>query len=321
MFFIWQGFCHLVIGKKRQIDLKNFRFVIKTALAFYTQKTDRTYCPVCCSYSLSLPICISTKSSTLSASTSLDLMPSKARWRTHDWSHGLPTVRQAFLILRPGYTFHSVVFPASSVRCIAFRPCLTQTLCQTSLRWQSYCGAGFKSGLSPRLPRFPEVPLLCHLVSSVSGVLVYMWPVLPVAGLIVTSEESVWRFVCYRETDDTASYARVYQTRAGFPTPTHAYNYFKTDGQLKLDAVFPPVDNFYPFVLEHLYSEFIYVLLSIDITVMPGSTLRAYPLPDTQILNICILIPAAAAGLWWWIPSADFSEIFTSTLHFILYHR
>ena len=34
------------------------------------------------------------------------------------------------IILRPGYTFHSVVFPASSVRCIAFRPCLTQTLCQ-----------------------------------------------------------------------------------------------------------------------------------------------------------------------------------------------
>ena len=107
MFFIWQGFCHLVIGKKRQIDLKNFRFVIKTALAFYTKKTDRTYCPVCCSYSLSLPICISTKSSTLSASASLDLMPSKARskegwskWRTHDWSHGLPTVRQAFLIQR-----------------------------------------------------------------------------------------------------------------------------------------------------------------------------------------------------------------------------
>ena len=133
------------------------------------------------------------------------------------------------------------------------------------LRWQSYCGAGFLSGLSPRLPRFPEVPLLCHLVSSVSGVLVYMWPVLTVAGLIVISEESVWRFVCYRETDDTASYARVYQTRAGFPTPTHAYNYFKTDGQLKLAAVFPPVDNFYPFVLEHLYSEFIYVLLSIDI--------------------------------------------------------
>ena len=89
----------------------------------------------------------------------------------------------------------------------------------------------------------------------------------------------------------------MYQTRTGFPTPTHAYNYFKTDGQLKLDAVFPPVDNFYPFVLEHLYSEFIYVLLSIDIAVMPGPALRAYPLPDTQILNICIFIPAAAAGL------------------------
>ena len=52
------------------------------------------------------------------------------QWRTHGWSHGLPTVRQAFLVLRPGYTFHSIFFPASSVRCIAFRPCLTQTLCQ-----------------------------------------------------------------------------------------------------------------------------------------------------------------------------------------------
>ena len=51
-------------------------------------------------------------------------------WRTHDWSHGLPIVRQAFSVLRPGCTFHSIFFPASSVRCIAFRPCLTQTLCQ-----------------------------------------------------------------------------------------------------------------------------------------------------------------------------------------------
>ena len=183
------------------------------------------------------------------------------------------------IILRPGYTFSSIFFPASSVRCIAFRPCLTQTLCQTSLRWQSYCGAGFKSGLSPRLPRFPEVPLLCHLVSSVSGVLVCMWPVLPVAGLIVISEESVCRFVCYRETD-----------------------------------------NLYPFVLEHLRSNLIYILLCVDITVVPGSTLRAFPFSHTQILNICIFIPAASAGLWWWIPSADFSKILTSTLHLILYH-
>lgn len=37
---------------------------------------------------------------------------------------------------------------------------------------------------------------------------------------------------------DTASYARVYQTRAWFHTPTHASNYLQTDGQLKLDAVF-----------------------------------------------------------------------------------
>mgnify|MGYP005838719881 CR=1 FL=1 len=50
---------------------------------------------------------------------------------------------------------------------------------------------------------------------------------------------------------DTASYARVYQTRAGFHTPifilvtsrqrrviTHAYNYLQTDEQLKLAAVF-----------------------------------------------------------------------------------
>ena len=55
---------------------------------------------------------------------------------------------------------------------------------------------------------------------------------------------------------DTASCARVYQhdvrakqtkvcdaERAGFHTPTHAPNYLETDGQLKLAAVFPPVDN------------------------------------------------------------------------------
>ena len=202
------------------------------------------------------------------------------RWRTHDWSHGLPTVRQAFSVLRPGYTFHSVFFPASSVRCIAFRPCLTQTLCQTSLRWQSYCGAGFLSGLSPRLPRFPEVPILCYLVISVSGVLVYMWPVLPVAWLTVISEESVCRFACYRETD-----------------------------------------NLYPFVLEHLRPNLIYILLCVDIAVVPGPTLRAFPFSHAQILNICIFIPAASAGLWRWVPSVDFPEIFTSTLHLILHHR
>ena len=203
----------------------------------------------------------------------------EALWRTHDWSHGLPTVCQAFLVLRPGYTFHSIFFPASSVRCIAFRPCLTQTLCQTSLRWQSCCGAGFLSGLSPRLPRFPEVPLLRYLVISISGVLVYMWPVLPVVWLTVISEESVCRFICCRG-----------------------------------------ANNLYPFVLEHLRPNLIYILLSIDISVMPGSTLRAFPFPDAQILNICIFIPAASACLWWWIPSADFSEIFTSTFHFILHH-
>ena len=148
-----------------------------------------------------------------------------------------------------------------------------------SLRWQSYCGAGFLSGLSPRLPRFPEVPLLRYLVIPVSGVFVYMWPVLPVAGLTVISEESVCRFVCYRETG-----------------------------------------NLYPFVLEHLCPNLIYILLSIDIAVMPGSALRAYPFPDTQILNICVFIPAAATCLWWWIPSADFPKILTGTLHFILYH-
>ena len=50
----------------------------------------------------------------------------------------------------------------------------------------------------------------------------------------------------YRKTEeknDTASGARVYQTRAGFQTPTHASNYLKTDGQLKLAAVSPPVDE------------------------------------------------------------------------------
>ena len=162
---------------------------------------------------------------------------SAAQWRTHDWSHGLPIVRQAFVVFRPGYAIHSVFFPASSVRRIAFRPCLTQTLCQR------------------------------------------VWLVLPVTVLTVISEESVCRFVCYSETG-----------------------------------------NLYPFVLKHLCPNLIYILLSIDIAVMPGSALRAYPFPDTQILNICVFIPAAAADLWWWIPSADFSEIFTGTLHFILYH-
>ena len=55
---------------------------------------------------------------------------------------------------------------------------------------------------------------------------------------------------------DTASYARVYQTRAGFHTPifilvtsrqrrviTHASNYLQTDGQLKLAAVFSARDK------------------------------------------------------------------------------
>lgn len=241
-------------------------------------------------------------------------------WRTHDWSHGLPIVRQAFSVLRPGYTFPSIFFPASSVRCICLPAVSYSDSLSVSLRWQSYYGAGFLSGLSPRLPRFPEVPLLRYLVISVSGVLIYMWPVLPVAGLTVTSEESVCRFVCYRETGDTASCARVYQTRAGFPALTHASNYFNTDEQLKLSAVFPSVDNLYPFVLEHLCPNLIYILLSVDIAVMPGSAFWAYPLPDAQILNICIFIPAAAAGLWWWIPSADFSEILASTFHLILYH-
>lgn len=55
---------------------------------------------------------------------------------------------------------------------------------------------------------------------------------------------------------DTASYARVYQhdvrakqtkvcdaERTEFHNPAHASNYISTDGQLKLVAVFPPVDN------------------------------------------------------------------------------
>ena len=203
----------------------------------------------------------------------------EALWRTHDWSHGLPTVCQAFLVLRPGYTFHSVFFPASSVRCIAFRPCLTQTLCQYPYTDSPTTVQAFLSGLSPRLPRFPEVPLLRYLVISVSGVIVYMWPVLPVAWLTVISEESVYWFVCCRETD-----------------------------------------NLYPFILEHIRPNLIYILLCVDITVVPGSTFRAFPFSDAQILNICIFIPATSAGLWWRIPSADFSEILTSTLHFILYH-
>ena len=56
-------------------------------------------------------------------------------------------------------------------------------------------------------------------------------------------------------------------------------------------------DNLYPFVLEYLRPNLIYILLSIDIAVMPGSALRAFPFSDAQILNICIFISAAAAGL------------------------
>ena len=98
--------------------------------------------------------------------------------------------------------------------------------------------------------------MLRYLVISVSGVFVCMWPVLPVAGLIVISEKSVCRFICYRETD-----------------------------------------NLYPFVLEHFRPNLIYILLSVDITVMPGSALRTFPFSHAQILNICIFIPAAAASL------------------------
>ena len=174
----------------------------------------------------------------------------------------------------PFYLLSCFICPMHCLPAVSYSDSLS-----ASLRWQSYCGAGFKSGLSPRIPRFPEVPLLRYLVIPVSGVLVYMWPVLPVAGLTVISEESVCRFVGYRE-----------------------------------------ADNLYPFVLEHLRPNLIYILLCVDITVVPGSTLRAFPFSHTQILNICIFIPAASAGLWWWIPSADFSEILTSTLHLILHH-
>ena len=222
----------------------------------------------------------------------------KFEWRTHDWSHGLPIVRQAFWYRAPCSRVPDVDWGSQSIDNLATRLHLPSYLLScficpmhclpavsysdslsASLRWQSYCGAGFLSGLSPRLPRFPEVPLLRYLVIPVSGVLVYMWPVLPVTWLTVISEESVYWFVCCRETD-----------------------------------------NLYPFVLEHLRPNLIYILLCFDITVLPGSTLRAFPFSHTQILNICIFIPAASAGLWWWIPSADFSEILTSTLHFILYH-
>ena len=42
---------------------------------------------------------------------------------------------------------------------------------------------------------------------------------------------------------DTASFARVYQTRAGFYTTTHVSNYLSSDEQLKFVTVFPPVDS------------------------------------------------------------------------------
>ena len=51
------------------------------------------------------------------------------------------------------------------------------SLTQALRRLPSYAGpptVQALSGLSPRLPRFPEVPLLRYLVISVSGVLVYM---------------------------------------------------------------------------------------------------------------------------------------------------
>ena len=56
-------------------------------------------------------------------------------------------------------------------------------------------------------------------------------------------------------------------------------------------------DNLYPFVLEYLRPNLIYILLCVDIAVVPGPTLLAFPFSHAQILNICIFIPAAAAGL------------------------
>ena len=56
-------------------------------------------------------------------------------------------------------------------------------------------------------------------------------------------------------------------------------------------------DNLYHFVLEYLRPNLIYILLCVDIAVMPGPALRAFPFSHAQILNICIFIPAASAGL------------------------
>ena len=76
----------------------------------------------------------------------------------------------------PSYLLSCFICPMHCLPAVSYSDSLS-----APLRWQSYCGAGFLSGLSPRLPRFPEVPILRYLVISVSGVLVYMWPVLPVA--------------------------------------------------------------------------------------------------------------------------------------------
>ena len=50
-------------------------------------------------------------------------------------------------------------------------------------------------------------------------------------------------FVPFYFCHDAASIARLHQTRTGFLTPTYTSNYLTTDGQLKLTAVFPSVDN------------------------------------------------------------------------------
>ena len=72
-----------------------------------------------------------------------------------------------------------------------------------------------------------------------------------------------------RLTHDTASCARVHQTRTGFPVPLRASNHLKADGQLKLAAVSPSVDDWsHENATAKFFNHFFYLL--VYIFLFPG---------------------------------------------------